>query len=80
MALYVRDEAVNDLASKLAAMTGRNKTEALRYALERAIAEEAGRKSLAQRLRPVLERAQALGLAADGHDDKAFMDELSGGL
>lgn len=80
MPLYVRDEAVNDLAVRLASITGQNKTDAVRSALELALAKQADKKSLAQRLAALQQRARSLGLVADGYDDKPLMDELSGGL
>lgn len=80
MPLYVRDDAVNDLAEKYAHMTGQSKTEAVKRALLLAIDEESNQKSLAQRVQPIQERLQALGVVADGFDDKPLMDDLSGGL
>jgi len=64
MPLNIRNEAVNQLAKKLAARKHVNKTDAVQLALER------------ERLRPLQNRIlarPATGLKAD----KAFYDELS---
>lgn len=80
MALYVRNETVNELAEKYARLTGQSKTNAVKRALEQAIEQKANQKSLAQRVQSIQERARKLGIEPDGFDDKALMDDLSGGL
>jgi antitoxin VapB len=79
MALYVRDEAVNALADRLARLTGASKTEAVRRALEAQIEAVGSPEAMSARLAQVRMRARAAGLRPDG-DDKALMDELSGGI
>jgi len=80
MPLYIRDEGVNALAERFAGVVGTTKTEAVKLALQTALDAAGARPTLAQRAAPLQERARQLGLRADGSDDKALMDELSGGL
>ena len=80
MPLYIRDDAVSDLAATLSALLGKSKTDAVREALGAAIEVHNSRKSLAQRVAPIQEQARGVGLRPDGFEDKALMDELSGGL
>ena len=79
MPLYIRDETVNDLAEKLAGLIGKNKTDAVRIALEAALSAQQEQKSLTQRVKVIQARAAELGLRADGFDDRPIMDALSGG-
>lgn len=80
MPLYIRDETVNDLAEKLAGLIGKNKTDAVRIALEAALSAQQEQKSLTQRVKVIQVRAAELGLRADGFDDRPIMDALSGGF
>ncbi|PZX47604.1 antitoxin VapB [Cereibacter changlensis] len=80
MPLYIRDDAVNDLAERLAALTGENKTQAVRSALEKQIEALQKTETLHERVARIQARARAAGIVADGGDDKALMDDLSGGL
>ena len=75
--LQIRNERVNRLAEKLAAIKRSSKTEAVRLALENELARIEGAKTLAERLQPIREsiaKRPPTGLDAD----KAFYDELSG--
>jgi antitoxin VapB len=77
MPLNIRDEAVNQMAAKLAAHTGVTKTEAVKRALERELRMFDKTVPLKERIRPIQERIAArppTGLEAN----KAFFDELSG--
>ncbi|WP_027132496.1 type II toxin-antitoxin system VapB family antitoxin [Geminicoccus roseus] len=77
MALNIRREEVNQLAEKLAARKGINKTEAVKLALENELRRLDQVVPLRERLRPIQERVMArpaTGLMAD----KKFYDELSG--
>ncbi len=77
MPLNIRNEAVNQLAKKLAARKHMNKTDAVKLALENELRRMDEALPLRERLRPLQERVlgrPATGLAAD----KAFYDELSG--
>ncbi|WP_169311018.1 type II toxin-antitoxin system VapB family antitoxin [Cereibacter changlensis] len=80
MPLYISDDAVNDLAERPAALTGENKTEAVRSASEKPIEALQKIGTLQERVAPINARARAAGIVADGSDDKALMDDLSGGL
>jgi antitoxin VapB len=73
MPLNIRSEEVNQLAEKLASRAGVSKTEAVRLALSNELAR---RVPLAERLKPLLDRMDAVpptGLQAD----KAFYDGLN---
>ncbi len=77
MPLNIRNEAVNQLAKKLAARKHLNKTEAVKVALENELRRIEEALPLRERLRPLQQRVMArpaTGLEAD----KAFFDELSG--
>ena len=77
MPLNIRSEEVNRLAETLAARTHRNKTDAVKLALEHELRRLDQALPLRERLRPIQDRVlarPATGLAAD----KAFYDELSG--
>ena len=77
MPLNIRNEAVNQLARKLAARKHMNKTDAVKLALENELRRMDEALPLRERLRPLQDRVlarPATGLEAD----KAFYDELSG--
>jgi antitoxin VapB len=77
MPLNIRNEAVNQLAKKLAARKHINKTDAVKLALENELRRMDKGLPLRERLRPIQKRVltrPATGLTAD----KAFYDELSG--
>jgi antitoxin VapB len=75
--LQIRNERVNELAEKLAAIRRSTKTEAVRAALENELARIEGAKTLAERLQPIRDRI-AKRPPTDLDADKAFYDELSG--
>jgi antitoxin VapB len=75
--LQIRNQRVNELAEKLAAIKRSTKTEAVREALENELARIESTKSLAERLQPIrdrIARRPPTGLDAD----KAFYDDLNG--
>jgi len=75
--LNIRNEAVNQLAEKLAARKHTSKTDAVKTALENELHRLDEAVPLRERLRPLQDRVlrrPATGLEAD----KAFYDELSG--
>ncbi len=77
MPLNIRNEAVNQLAKKLAARKHLNKTEVVKVALENELRRIEEALPLRERLRPLQQRVvarPATGLEAD----EAFYDELSG--
>lgn len=76
MPLNIRNEAVNQLAKKLAARKHVNKTDAVQLALESELRRMDEMLPLRERLRPLQNRIlarPATGLKAD----KAFYDKLS---
>ncbi|HEY1850616.1 MAG TPA: type II toxin-antitoxin system VapB family antitoxin [Candidatus Binataceae bacterium] len=76
MPLNIRNEAVNQLAEKLAARKRLNKTAAVKLALENELRRIEEAKPLRERLRSLQDRVlarPATGLEAD----KAFYDELN---
>jgi antitoxin VapB len=75
--LNIRNEAVNQLAKKLAVRKHLNKTEAVKFALENELRRIEKSQPLRERLRNLQNRVlarTATGLEAD----KAFYDDLSG--
>ena len=77
MPLNIRNEAVNQLAEKLAARRHVNKTDAVRMALENELRRLDEAVPLRERVRFLQDRVLSrptTGLEAD----KAFYDELSG--
>jgi antitoxin VapB len=79
MPLNIRSEEVNRPAETLAARTHRNKTEAVKRALENELRRLDQVVPLRDRLRPIQDRVlarPATGLVAD----KDFYDSLSGDL
>lgn len=77
MPLNIRNEAVNQLAKKLAALMHLSKTEAVKMALENELRRIEGAQPLRERLRPLRDRVLALP-ATRLKADKAFYDDLSG--
>ena len=79
MALYIKDEAVDELAAKVQQATGaRSKTEAVRRALENELARCRKGRPLAQRLAPAKALAAQIGAPNPTFDMKAFTDEMWG--
>ena len=77
MPLNIRNEAVNQLAEKLAARRHMNKTDAVRMALENELRRLDEAVPLRERVRFLQDRV--LSRPSTGLDaDKAFYDELSG--
>jgi len=76
MPLNIRSEEVNRLAETLAVRTRRNKTEAVKLALQNELRRVGTIRPLRERVRPIQDRVLAhptMGLEAD----KAFYDALS---
>ncbi len=77
MPLNIRDDRVNQLATKLAARKHLNKTDAVKLALENELSRADEAVPLWGRLKPLLDKVATYpdtGLAAD----KAYFDDLSG--
>ncbi|SCZ73574.1 hypothetical protein SAMN04488118_11764 [Epibacterium ulvae] len=76
MALYIRDDQVNDLANKALKITGRtNKTALVKEALQAFIEAHSAKESLSDKVAKIQEKAAQHGIVADGVDDKGLMDE-----
>jgi antitoxin VapB len=77
MPLYIRDPDVDALAVELQRVTGaRTKTEAVRVALERRLAEVRSGAPLRDRIAALRARVRALGEPDAAFDMKAFTDDL----
>lgn len=78
MSLYIRDPSVDALATELQQRTGaKTKTEAVRAALESALAAAPAPLSLQERIKPFQDRIHAMmGPHKAEFDEKAFMDEM----
>jgi antitoxin VapB len=81
MALYIRDDEVNDLARELqTVLNAPSKTEAVRIALLKELERTRGRRPLAERVRDIQDAVRAMGPDDPNLDMKQFMDDLSGGM
>ncbi|MGB3312811.1 MAG: type II toxin-antitoxin system VapB family antitoxin [Albidovulum sp.] len=79
MPLYIRDDAVAQLAVRLMHMTGaENKTEAVRRALLAQIEAVQNRKPLLERIEEIRAEADTIGAVDPGFDMKAFTDQMWG--
>ncbi len=76
MPLNIRSEVVNQLAEKLASRAGVSKTEAVRLALANELARRESCLPLAERLKPLLDRMDAVPRTSL-EADKAFYDSLN---
>ena len=84
MGLYIRDDGVNELADRLAKLTGTTKTQAVREALESRLSAVQPREPSETWYADLRARIAAAGIKHDPNwteaDEKAFMDDLSGGI
>lgn len=87
MPLYIRDDGVAELARLTKEATGaKTVTEAVRVALEKALADarvgksEGPSRSPLDRFAKAIARADAMGPSDYSIDMKALMDDLSGGI
>lgn len=77
MPLYIKDDAVAELARRTKEATGaRTVTEAVRVALEKALAEAKTSRSPLDRFAEALAIADAMGPSDHSVDMKQFMDDL----
>lgn len=75
-ALFIRDETVNDLAERVqSALKVRNKTDAVRIALQRTLDDELAVLPLSEKVRS-LQLSLGINGRTDGFDAKAFSDSL----
>lgn len=79
MPLYTRAPDIDALVARYLALTGtKDKTAAVREVFAAQIAALSARESLTTRVARIQRRAAVSGIAPDGRDDKAFMDDLWG--
>jgi antitoxin VapB len=77
MPLNIRSDEVNELAEKLAARLRKNKTEAVKLALENELKRLDQVLPLRERIKPL--QARVMARPATGQEaDKAFYDDLNG--
>lgn len=79
MPLYIKDQQVNELAEDAVKLLGAsNKTEAVRQALQSAIATAKARIPLSERIKEAQAMIDAVGPPNPDYDHKADMDDLWG--
>lgn len=79
MPLYIRDNEVDALATKLQkAMNAPSKTEAVRAALVNELERNRAKVPLIERIRLIQQEAAELGLPNPDFDMKKFTDEMWG--
>ena len=77
MPLYIRDDTVDALADQVRIATGaRNKTEAVRAALQAQLEAEKKKKSLVELVHELQTWADAIGEADPNFDMKKFSDDM----
>jgi len=76
MALYIRDERVDELARKAQRLLkAPTKTDAVRQALEREIERAEKKAPLRERIKPIQDAVRRMGPDNPDFDMKKFMDE-----
>ncbi|PZN98279.1 MAG: histidinol dehydrogenase [Hyphomicrobiales bacterium] len=77
MPLYIRDDQVDELATKLQHLTGTTtKTQVVRQALEREISRLEAARPLEELIAKSMALADAMGAGESDFDMKAFTDEM----
>lgn len=79
MPLYIRDEAIDEQVGKLAARLKVSKTEAVRFALRAALKDTVEAVPLQEKMEAFW-RDNPVPAQTGQVADKAFFDDLSGGL
>ncbi|MDP3896306.1 MAG: type II toxin-antitoxin system VapB family antitoxin [Mesorhizobium sp.] len=81
MALFIRDDTVNALATELQRVTNApSKTEAVRLALQNELERRHRRKSFMEGLAKAMALADAMGPSDHDVDMKVFFDDLCGDI
>lgn len=81
MPLYIRDDRVDELATRLQHLTGTaTKTQVVRQALEHEIHRIEAARPLKDRIAGSMALADAMGTGESDFDMKAFTDEMWGGI
>ena len=78
MAFHVRDDATDKAVRRLAKLTGKTLTDAIRDAVEHEYDRERARIPLIERLKPIQRRFSDLSRPDGTAADKIFFDDLSG--
>jgi len=78
MAFHVKDKATDRAVRRLAKLKGKTLTQTIREAVEEEYGRERAKLPLADRLRAIQARFEALSRPGGLPADKAFFDELSG--
>jgi len=79
MALYIRDDEVNRLATRLQqALKAPSKTEAVRTALANELQRARSDRPMMEWIRKLQDEVKALGLPNHDFDMKKYMDEMWG--
>ncbi len=77
MPLYIRDDEVDELATRLQHLTGTpTKTQVVRQALEREVRRLEAARPLDERIARSMALADAMGTGKGNFDMKAFTDEM----
>jgi antitoxin VapB len=80
MASHVTDEATDMAVRRLAKLKNKTLTETIREAVEREYERARNEIPLVERLKPIQEAFKSLSKPGGLPADKAFFDELSGGI
>ena len=83
MTIYLKDEATSQAVRKLAKLRGTTLTEAVRGAVAEALAketEEKRRLKIREAIRRIQDKVEKLSKPGGLPADKAFYDDLSGGI
>lgn len=78
MAFHIKDLDTDRAVRRLAKLTGKSLTDAVRDAVEEAYRRERRRVPLVDRLRPIQDQFARLAKPGGRPADKAFFDDLSG--
>lgn len=77
MSLYIRDNEVDELATRLLVLTGaKTKTAAVKFALKTAVEQAQETQTIDQKLQPAIDLIKSLGEPDPDFDMKKFSDEL----
>jgi antitoxin VapB len=80
VAFHVRDRATDTAVRRLAKLKGKSLTETIREAVEHEYERTRETVPLIERLKPIQAQLRALSKPGGLPADKAFFDELSGGV
>jgi antitoxin VapB len=78
MAFHIRDPATDEAVRRLAKLKGKSLTDTVREAVEHEYQRECHKLPLAERLKPIWEKLDAISKPGGKPADRAFFDEMSG--